>query len=287
MQKEVISKMVREVLKAKGLLNPPAEKPLSNRIQRARSVPAVLNVFHPGVRKLEQALEQVRLIENIAARSSTFTVNSARSWVCGEDVREKTGSRCILDTVKPEGLEKALLKADILVLPTFCFKTAAKVARLIGDDQETTIVLSALIQDKPVLATHDGFTLLNTLSNKGIRDEIKQVLGKLESFGMVFCETDQLAATFQKMITGSNKTLPHEIKKEPGNQTTPGRRLITAKDIRMAADTNQDEIALAPGVLITPLARDQAREYGIRIVREGLKKNNIELAKGDQIDDGS
>ena len=111
-------------------------------------------------------------------------MNSARSWVCGEDVREKAGSKCILDTVKPEGLEKALQKADILVLPTFCFKTAAKVARLIGDDQESTIVLSALIQDKPVLATNDGFTLLNTLSNKGIRDEIKRILGKLESFGM-------------------------------------------------------------------------------------------------------
>jgi len=259
--------MVREVLQAKGLLNHPAEKPLLNRIQRARSAPAVLNVFHPGVRRLEQALEQVRLIEDIAARSSTFTVNSARSWVCGEDVREKAGSRCILDTVKPEGLEKALQKADILVLPTFCFKTAAKVARLIGDDQETTIVLSALIQNKPVLATSDGFTLLNSLSNKGIGDEIKQVLGKLESFGMVFCETDQLAATFQQMMTGSNKTLPCETKKESGKQTAPGRRLITAKDIRMAADNNQDSITLAPGGLITPLARDQAREYAIRIDR--------------------
>jgi len=269
MKKEVISKMVREVLQEKGLLNRPTGKAVPNRIQRDRSTPAVLNVFHPGVRKLEQALEQVRLIEAIAARSSIFTVNSARSWVCGEDVREKAGSRCILDTVKPEGLEKALQKADILVLPTFCFKTAAKVARLIGDDQESTIVLSALIQDKPVLATNDGFTLLNTLSNKGIQDEIKRILGKLESFGMIFCKTDQLAATFQKIMTGSNKSVPSETKKESGNQTAPGCTLITAKDIRMAADNNQDVITLAPGGLITPLARDQAREYAIRIVRAG------------------
>ena len=261
--------MVREVLQEKGLLNRPTEKPVSNRIQRDRPTPAVLNVFHPGVRKLEQALEQVRLIEDIAARSSIFTMNSARSWVCGEDVRKKAGSRCILDTVKPEGLEKVLQKADILVLPTFCFKTAAKVARLIGDDQESTIVLSALIQDKPVLATSDGFTLLNTLSNKGIRDEIKRILGKLESFGMVFCKTDQLAATFQKIMTGSNKTLPSETKKDSGNQTAPGHTLITARDIRMAADNNQDVITLAPGGLITPLAKDQAKEYAIRIVKTG------------------
>jgi len=268
-QKEVISKMVREVLQEKGLLSRPTEKPALNRVQRVRSTPAVLNVFHPGVRKLEQALEQIRLIEDIAARSSTFTVNSARDWVCGEDVREKTGSKCILDTVKPEGLEKALQKADILVLPTFCFKTAAKVAHLIGDDQGSAIVLSALIQNKPVLATNDGFTLLNTLRNKEIRGEIKRILGKLESFGMVFCQTEQLVTTFQKLVTGGYESVTSDTEKKAGNKTAPARNLITARDIRMAADNNQDTIALARGGLITPLAKDRARECGIRIIRAG------------------
>ena len=200
MKKEDISNIVREVLKEKGLLDSPAVRSTSKRIKRPCPTPVVLNVFHPGIRYLELALEQVRLIENLAGKSSVYTVNSARGWVCGEDVREKSGCKCILDTVKPEGLEKALLKADILVLPTFCFKTAAKVAQLINDSQETAIVISALMQGKPVLAANDGFTLLDTLSNKGIREEIKRILGKLESFGMVFCETDQLAAVFKKMV---------------------------------------------------------------------------------------
>ena len=129
--KEEIRNMVREALKEKGLLENLSNGPVKNRVRRPRAVPAVLSVFHAGVRKLEQALEQVRAIEKIAGRSSVFTVNSARSWVCGADVKEKAGIRCILDTVKPEGLEKALLKSDILVLPTFCFKTAAKAAHLI------------------------------------------------------------------------------------------------------------------------------------------------------------
>lgn len=266
MQKDEISDMVREVLKEKGLLDVPAEKTVSKRIQRPHPTPAVLNVFHPGVRRLEQALEQVRLIESIAARSSVFTVNSARHWVCGEDVKEKAGTRCILDTVKPEGLEKALQKADILVLPTFCFKTAAKVAQLISDNQETAIVLSALIQGIPVLATRDGFTLLDTLSNTGIREEIQSVIGKLESFGMVFCETDQLAAMFQKMVSNTNASAPLRTKKDSGRRKAPGFRLITAKDIQAAVDNKQDSIPLAPGGIITPLARDQAKEYAIKIV---------------------
>jgi len=267
MQKEEISRIVREVLKEKGLLDKPTEKPISNRIKRERATPSALIAFHPGVRKLDQALEQVRQIEKIAARSGVFTVNSARQWVCGEDVKEKAGSRCILDTVKPEGLEKALHKADILVLPTFCFKTAAKAAQLIGDNQEAAIVLSALMQSKPVLAANDGFTLLDTLSNQGIREEIKRILGKLESFGMVFCETDHLAAVFKKMAARGDKAVHPGTNRDSSRQTTPAYRLITAKDIQNAVDNNLNSIPLAPGGIITPLARDQAKEYAIRIVR--------------------
>ena len=267
MQKELISNMVREVLKEKGLLNNPTEKPVSKRIKRPHPTPAVLSVFHPGVRKLEQALEQIRLIENDAARSSVFTVNAAREWVCGDDVKEKAGVRCILDTVKPEGLEKALQKADVLILPTFCFKTATKVAQLISDSQETAIVLSALIQGIPVLATRDGFTLLDTLANRGIRDEIESVIRKLESFGMVFCETDQLAAVFQKMMSNKNTPTLLKTEKNLSPRSTTGMRLVTAKDIQTAVNNKQDTILLAPGGIITPLAKDQAKEYAIRIVK--------------------
>jgi glycosyltransferase involved in cell wall biosynthesis len=267
MQKEEISKIVREVLKERGWLDNLAKKPDPKTIRRNRTSPAVLNVFHAGTRKLEQALEQVRRIEKAAGRSSVYTVESARAWVCGADVREEAGVFCILDTVKPEGLEKVLQKADILVLPTFCFKTAAKAARLISDDQETAIVLSALMQGKPVLAASDGFSLLDTLSNTGIRDEIEKVLGKLESYGMVFSKTDQLAANFQKMMTKGSQPVPSETKKDADQHTRRVPRLITAKDIRIAVDNNQDSIQLAPGGIITPLAKDQAKEYAIKIVK--------------------
>lgn len=269
MDKEIITSMVREALQEKGLLKHAVESPPRKRINRERAAPAVLNVFHPGVRKLDEALEQIRLIEKLAARASTFTVNSARSWVCGDDVREKAGCKCILDTVKPEGLEKALAKADILVLPTFCFKTAAKVARLIGDDQESTIVLSALIQDKPVLATNDGFTLFNALANQRIREEIQRILTRLESYGMVLCRTDQLATTFKKMTAAGSNPISVTTKKGGGEQLPPGRNLITARDVSIAAENNQRTLRLARGGLITPLAKDQARESGIRIVRSG------------------
>ena len=267
MQKEVISNIVREVLKEKGLLENPSNGPVKNRVRRPRAVPAVLSVFHAGVRKLEQALEQVRAIEKIAGRSSVFTVNSARSWVCGADVKEKAGIRCILDTVKPAGLEKALLKSDILVLPTFCFKTAAKAAQLISDDQESAIVISALVQGKKILAANDGFTVCDLLLNEGIKDEMDRILTKLEGFGMIFCETGQLCATFQKIVDGGKKVVALP-KKTPSAVGTPATcKLVTAKDIQLAVDENRGPIKLAPGGIITPLAKDLAKEYAIKIIK--------------------
>ncbi len=266
MQKEDIRNLVKEVLQEKALLSNPADKPVKNRIQRPRSSPAVLNVFHAGVRKLEQALEQVRQIEKIAGRSSVFAVNSARSWVCGADVKEKAGTRCILDTVKPEALEKALLKSDILVLPTFCFKTAAKAAHLISDDQESAIIFSALVQGKKVLATQDGFTICDLLLNEGIRDEMGRILAKLESFGMIFCETDQLCATFQKIVDDGKKN-ESQVRNPSTDTVRTACKLVTAKDVQIAADAGSGLIMLAPGGIITPLAKDQAREYAVRIVR--------------------
>ena len=70
--KEDIRNIVREVLKEKGLLDSPADKPAKNRVQRPRSAPAVLSVFHAGVHKLDQALERAK--ELLAEKGLYFSL---------------------------------------------------------------------------------------------------------------------------------------------------------------------------------------------------------------------
>jgi len=232
--------------------------------------PAVLNIFHAGVRKLEEALRQIQQIEKIARRSSVYTVESARSYVCGADVKQGAGIKCILDTVRPEGLEKALQKADVLVLPTFCLKTAAKVASLICDDQESGMLFTALLQGKKVLATDDGFLVCDILVNEHLRDAIDQILKKLKDFGMVFCPTDQLHATFQKIITGDERPkapAARQTQKVKKENVSNALKLITAKEIHMAVNAKQNSLRLARGGIVTPLAKDLAKEYLIKILK--------------------
>jgi hypothetical protein len=264
--KKEITKIVKQVLKETGKAIPSSAKPVATQRKPSENRPAVLNIFHGGVRKLDEALAQVQKIDEASRRSSVFTVESARSWVCGADVKEGAGVKCILDTVKPEGLEKALQKADILVLPTFCMQTAAKVARLICDDQESRIVFLALLQGKKVLATNDGFMLRDILVNDQLRREIDQILDKLQGFGMVFCPTDQLYATFEQMATFAGPA-PSETKSQKHDNGGQALSLITAKVIHTAVNSKQDSVMLAPGGILTPLAKDLAKEYAIKIIR--------------------
>jgi hypothetical protein len=206
LDRETIRNLVREVLgEMSSGDRPPSRTPEAPRGPRA------LIVFQAGVRLLEEALQQLPLLEARAAWSGVYTVPAVRSRVCGADVREQGGAPCILDTVKPEGLEKVLARADVLVLPTFCFQVANRVARLLADDADARLVFSALVQGKRVLAARDGFMVYETLANSALKAEIDSVLEKLEGFGVVFCPTRELAETFGR-ITGDLVPQPGTIR---------------------------------------------------------------------------
>lgn len=259
--REQVEKAVREVL---GRMKRPEPAPKGmTREGPGPEGPRVLIVFNAGVRRLETALEQVRLIESAAGKSGVFTGDSARAWVCREDVKDKAGARCILDTVTPEGLEKVLERADVLVLPTLCIRVAARVASLTCGDRESDILLSALLQGKKVLASRDGFVLWDAPLSPKIRGEIEAVLTKLEGFGVFFCPTEALKTEFDRLTRAEGTAEKAAPRPEKGG----GHRLITARDIRRAADDGQDALTLAPGGIVTPLALDLAREYSIQILR--------------------
>ena len=271
LDKEAIRRIIREVIGAPERPRPAPDAPQPSRDQASRNGPTVLNIFHAGVRKLEEALRQVQLIEEIAGRSSVYTVESARGWVCGADVREGAGVKCILDTVKPDGLDKVLQRADILVLPTFCLRTAAKLAGLICDDQGSNLVFTALLQNKRILAANDGFMICDLLVNPNLKAEIDRILSKLASFGMVFCPTEKLSTVFQQMLSSPGEPQSGQPEGQATAATaepapSPAQKLITAKVIHMAMDNRQKSIELAPGGLVTPLAKDLAKEYGIQIL---------------------
>jgi len=227
--------------------------------------PRALIVFHAGMRKLDEAMKQVHMIEKVTGKCSLFTGESARPVLCEEDVREKSGARCFLDTVRSEGLEKVLSLADVLVLPTFCIRVAAKLSNLLGDNLESNIVLSALFQGKKILATEDSFMACEILTNVELKGEINRIIGKLRGFGMIFCPTEKLSEIFLELCRSEKNPIISVGTKTEEQERQTGLKLVTAKHIQTAVNEKRGLVAVAPGGMVTPLARDLAREYSIEI----------------------
>ena len=261
---EIIKQIVREVVRE---LRHDPEVPVKSKKKKSSGVETrALILFQAGTFKLAEALKQVGMIESQVEKSGVFTFESARAWICGEELREKTGSRCILDTVKQDGLMKVLEKADILVLPTLCMKVAAKVASLTCDDPESGIVFSALARGKKVLAARDGFMFLEFLGNDRLREEIENILAKLERFGIVFCKTEELSTAFKKMASpGADQRASGKGRAGVEPMTNTALSLVTANDITRTHEEKGREILMAAGGKVTPLARDLAKEYAITI----------------------
>jgi len=262
MNKKEIDQIVRDVLKENGFLVD-GDQPGRSCTRNHPTGPSVLFVFHGGVRYLKKALDQVRRIDEIACRSSVFTADPARPQACGVDIKTEAGIRCCLDKVKPAGMERALAKADILVLPTFCLKTAARIASLAVDTTDSAIVLSALAQGKRVLATRDSFTLLDILANDAIRREMDRILAQMDNFGITFCNTDDLSDAFKRMTDDHGS--PSAKERTQGDLKTGRVTLVTAKEVQVAVNNGQKNILVAPGGIVTPLAKDQAKAYAVKI----------------------
>ena len=265
----IVKAVIRELEPAQESESGQAHAPATQR-KPSRQGPNVLAVFHAGVAHLEAALEQMQQIDAKTGRLGVYTVGAARGFVCGSDVREGAGVKCILDTVRPDGLEKVLERADVLVLPTFCFQTAARLASLICDDEGSQIVLSALMQGKPVLATNDGFLLRAKLVNPQLIKEVDRILDRVAGFGITFCTTERLSETFEiltaKPAAATSADITNEADTTTEKEAPPtALKLITAKAVRRARDERQSEVHVAAGGIVTPLARDLAKELGITV----------------------
>ena len=255
--------LVIQTLRQMGLMPAAANHQPNSQATRPRA----LIVFNGGLRLTDEALEQVQRIKKLCSKTAFLTVPAARGVLCKDDIKGRVGGRCILDTVSRDGVEKVLSVSDVLVLPTFCFNVAVRVANLFVEDFEAQLVFTALMQGKKVMATRDSFSFLELVKNEKIQNEIDLVLKKLEGMGVRLCETRDLENAFLDLFG------PEEKSQNTGSpKQQVGARLITGRLISEAFEKGIKTIKLATGGKVTPLARDLAKEYSIEIVSESETK---------------
>ncbi|NLE98181.1 MAG: flavoprotein domain protein [Propionibacterium sp.] len=155
---------------------------------------------------------------------------------------------------------------DLVIVPTLTVNIAAKVAGGIGDCLASNVIAEFLMSGKPVVAARNGVCPDSPDKQgwyptmpPGYAAMLRETLSRLESMGA------SLPAAAR---------LDHDVRARLGAQARPHcddaapLSLVTAETIRDAAP--RSTIHLAPGAIITDLAREAAAErYIVLATTEG------------------
>jgi hypothetical protein len=218
--------------------------------------PTVLVIFTGCGNDPASALEQVSEL-----KGSHYVVAAASESACEAIGTERIG-RAAHRFAEPKELHAVLEKSAAVVFPTLSQNTAARGAWGLRDTLPSEAMAWALKRRTPVIACRDW-----VCPGDG-KDPYSLFLGgmlkKLEAFGVRFCSCSKLAETVRGARSGEG----------PGRPGTPcetarGCRVLTASAVRDAARSGRKKIALEKGCLVTPLARDEAKDCGIELFREG------------------
>ncbi|NPV69147.1 MAG: hypothetical protein HPY55_00695 [Firmicutes bacterium] len=208
------------------------------------------------VKKLQDAGYTVRAV---------FTPSAER--VLGKGwLRSELGDIEIVTEADGETPGALLKETDLTLVPVLTLNTAAKVAHGIADTLVATLIMESLLTGRPVLAAKDACDPANPMRAGLGMDKVAPAyrallagnLERLAEFGVRLVGATGLAAAVSGEA-GDKQAAPGP---GPGAASFTGRVLSRA-DI---AAFKGRVIRVSAGTLVTPLARDLARDRGIEMV---------------------
>lgn len=239
--------------------------------QTACSLRQALVIFTGGSIGLETSLEELKMLQ---ARGTELTVvlSPAAEMIVGENwIKEKLGKDIPIVTTQSPYPGKYLRLADIVLVPVLTQNTAAKLAHTLADTLVCTLIMQALMLGKPVIAAanaadpQDGWRLQKNMNQSppALRAALENNLKKIAAYGILLTPVTNLAAAAQKVLT--KESIANVL---PVAAATTKKQVIDAAFLRHAAQNGDQTVRVIRGSIITPLARDVARECNIEFILE-------------------
>ena len=231
------------------------------------------------IRDTLQAVLREKAQSSSEPRSSASGLNAPRvaghvlvAVCCGDCVRPETQSA--LDELKRAGFvliepgahelkdkatrDRLISKSDAILLPAVGDDDAAKMALGIFDEPVSRTALAALSLGKPLIAAmHLPYDAALKVRAPVLRAVWEGYRRTLASFGFNVVEAAEIADAVQRQIAP-------KIAVQSSATPSGKRAVVTAEDIENAVQ-NGGKFQAPVGALITPLARDRARELGVTL----------------------
>jgi len=234
----------------------------------------ILVVVTGGIVNADVSIEQLKNLrgKHDLEYSLLFTRSAAKVHDIEKISRELGAESVIIDGKEEINVRGLLKQFKAVVVAVLTRNTAAKVANLFLDNLTTQVIVDAQMLGIPVIAARDaadpfikpwqdlGFIWMGM----GLKDAYREILGKIEKYGIILCRASEINHELTKVLFGIQKE--ETLKHSPEKRVSVNKKVITREDLTVLAGT-QSEIHIPEDSIITPLAADYIRENSIKILR--------------------
>lgn len=217
-----------------------------------------------------ESIEQIKKLKQKGYEFNLALSRQALNQLGRNNIMDLTGISTIIPELDAPAIIELLKEYQGILIGTLSRNTALKISYGITDSFITYLTFLGIISKKAVVAARNGVDPsmaekmqwhLPALPNDLISTILAQ-LQKLERWGMKLVEANQLAIEMDKAVKQSTGNIDKIDEMTPYGTERP---LITEREIKEAAKKGIKKIILEQNTIITPLARDIAKQLDINI----------------------
>jgi hypothetical protein len=227
----------------------------------------LLLVFTGGTGNFDNVLSQLKALSHRYHFLALFSPAAEKAF---GKVRVRQDIN--FEEVIEQDLYTALTKTSVVVFPTLTQNTAAKAVMGIRDSPASEALACSLLLKKRVIAVQDSIPLRSM--PPAYARMVGEILKRLEQLGVNMCgaealrekisTTSEAFETKEAVATqGERGVLPTETMTSPKALILESKAPVTAEVIYKAAVAGHDRIILLPRTLVTPMAKDTAKDKNI------------------------
>lgn len=208
---------------------------------------------------MEQGFTAVRMLGGRKLRLQLWVEHEVRAKYGAGELVQRTGIDDFLRTeptgrVRNSGSALSLdTNIEYLFVPVLSMSLLSKLSRLDDEHPMVRLILQGLCSGRKVAALNfaedesnsaEGYTAYSMPS--AMKQEVRLMLGSLRSYGMTLLDANGLDHWITDLSTS--------------------KQIITGDEVKAAHTRGVKVIKLNKGSIVTPLARDLAGDYGIKVL---------------------
>lgn len=292
--REMVEAEIERQLHQLNISLPLQSKPSPPKEPNAKSILVLFTCFDDSV---EDVFVQLQLLAN-KNHLTILPTNEFLSKIPRPELERRLPGVQIVENVK--NAESFVAQFNAVIVPLLSMNVTAKVALGITDEIAPTLVLTALLQDKPVLAIKECIEKIFNIKDSqpgsippqgeppawsGVRTAeaalsvgvpprspathisglYRSYLRTLEQWGVKFVVLSSLADETEKLL---NPRTPPPRPVSSTERSPQRRQIITRDDLYELRRQGISELRVSPNAIITDVAREYARDHSIRIIIE-------------------